>query len=148
MPPDPTRAQQLAHQLVELEQTASGPKTSRAVAAALAAQKLYQSLSRWIGSDGCHALFLRAREEARSSTPALEPLYLRARSEPYVEGVAQSIEEFGEAATADAIESMLADMMELLGRLIGVDMATNLIERGLPEFAPIETPTKKRRREA
>lgn len=144
----PTKAQQLAQRLVELEQKASGPKTSRAFAAALAGQKLQQSLSRWIGSDGCHALFLRAREEARSDRPALEPLYLRVRSEPYVEGVAQSIEAFGEAATADAIESLLADMIELLGRLIGVDMATNLIERGLPEHAPVETPTKNRRREA
>jgi hypothetical protein len=148
MLPNTTKAQQLAHRLVELEQTASGLKTSRAQSAALAGQKLYQSLSRWIGSDGCHALFFRAREEARSDWPALEPLYLRVRSEPYVEGVAQSVEAFGETATADAIESMLADVIELLGRLIGVDMATNLIERGLPADEPTETPTKNRRREA
>jgi hypothetical protein len=37
----------------------------------------------------------------------------------------------GDAATAEALESMLARLVELLGRLIGDDMAMKLIERSL-----------------
>ncbi len=38
----------------------------------------------------------------------------------------------GDAATAKALEAMLVSLIELLGRLIGDDMATKLIGRGLP----------------
>ena len=58
-------------------------------------------------------------------------IQLRARSEPYIEGVAETIMAHGDAATADALELMLADLVELLGRLIGDDMAMKLIERSL-----------------
>ena len=37
----------------------------------------------------------------------------------------------GDAATAEALESMLVHLVELLGRLIGDDMATKLIERSV-----------------
>jgi hypothetical protein len=37
----------------------------------------------------------------------------------------------GDAATAQALESMLVHLVELLGRLIGDDMATRLIERSM-----------------
>ena len=37
----------------------------------------------------------------------------------------------GDAATAEALEAMLVHLVELLGRLIGDDMATKLIERSV-----------------
>ena len=37
----------------------------------------------------------------------------------------------GDAATAEALESMLVHLIQLLGRLIGDDMATKLIERSV-----------------
>jgi hypothetical protein len=37
----------------------------------------------------------------------------------------------GDPATAEALESMVVRLVELLGRLIGDDMATRLIERSL-----------------
>jgi hypothetical protein len=39
--------------------------------------------------------------------------------------------EFGDPTTTEALESMLARLVELLGRLIGDDMAMRLIERSL-----------------
>ena len=36
---------------------------------------------------------------------------------------------YGDAASAEALESMLVHLIELLGRLIGDDMADKLIER-------------------
>jgi hypothetical protein len=61
----------------------------------------------------------------------LGQIQLHARSEPYIDGVAATIVAHGDAATAEALESMLAHLVELLGRLIGDDMAMKLIERSL-----------------
>ena len=93
------------------------------------------SLSRWIGIDGCHALFSRAKSEAESSHAALGALSLRVRGGQYIEGVAASVEQYGDAETAEGIESMLVGVSELLGRLVGPDMAKNLIEQSLPDSA-------------
>ena len=108
---------------------AQGETPARAAAAA--ADHLYQELSRWVGADGCHALFTRALAKAHTSHPSLQNIQLRARSQPYVDGIAATIMAHGDAATAEAVESMLVHLVELLGRLIGEDMATKLIERSL-----------------
>jgi hypothetical protein len=65
----------------------------------------------------------------------LAQIQLRARSEPYIDGVAETIIAHGDAAAAEALESMLARLVELLGRLIGDDMAMKLIERSLAASA-------------
>jgi hypothetical protein len=61
----------------------------------------------------------------------LEQIQLRARSEPYIDGVAETIMAHGDPATAEGLEAMLVHLIELLGRLIGDDMAMKLIERSL-----------------
>ena len=98
---------------------------------AAALERLYLDLSRWVGLDGCHALFTRALADAREKEKSLEAITLHARSTPYVQGVTEAVEKDGSAKTAAALEAMLVILIELLGRLIGIDMATNLIERGL-----------------
>lgn len=141
-------AQQLARRLIERECNAGDADTTGAAAAALAGERLCHTLSRWIGSDGCHALFTRARAQAQADHRPLDALYLRVRANPYIEGVAESVKEYGDAATADAIESTLVGTVELLGRLIGIDMATNLIDLTSPEFARTGASPKKRRAQA
>jgi hypothetical protein len=100
---------------------------SAARAAAAASDHLYHTLARWLGPDGCHALFTRALAQTRSDYPALEQVYLRARSDPYLDGVDGAIAAHGDAATADALESVLTNVVELLGRLIGKEMTAKLI---------------------
>ena len=117
-------------------------------AAAAACDHLYRALSRWVGPDGCHALFTRARADARAEHPALEQIHLRARSEPYIDGVAETIMAHGDAASAEALESMLVRLVELLGRLIGDDMAMKLIERSLPTSDASDAASDARREEA
>jgi hypothetical protein len=98
---------------------------------AAACDHLYHELSRWVGPDGCHALFTRALAQARTTYAALGQIQLRARSQPYVDGVAATIIAHSDTATAEALEAMLINLVELLGRLIGDDMATKLIERSM-----------------
>jgi hypothetical protein len=59
----------------------------------------------------------------------LGQIQLRPGSEPYIGGVAETVAAYGDTATAKALESMLTHLVELLGRLIGDDMAMKLIER-------------------
>ena len=144
----PVTARELAKRLVDRETSTGNSKTTRASSAALAGEGLYRALSRWIGSDGCHALFTRARAQEQPGNRALESLQLSPHHDPYIIGVQESIAEYGDDATADAIEAMIVGMIELLGRLIGVDMATSLIERSLSEFAQGTPGPEKRRAKA
>ncbi len=124
-------ARHIARRLVDSRQPEPRGADTAARAAASACEHLYRELSRWVGPDGCHALFTRALAQAQAEYPALGQIQLRARSEPYIDGVAATIMAHGDAATAEAFESMLVRLVELLGRLIGDDMAMKLIERGL-----------------
>jgi len=91
---------------------------------------------------------MRARAQEQVANRPLESLQLSPHHDPYITGIEESVEEYGNDATADAIESMLVGMIELLGRLIGVDMATSLIERSLSEFVNDNSSPAKRRAKA
>lgn len=123
-------AQQIARRLIKSRRSERPGGDSPARAAAAACDQLYRELSRWVGPDGCHALFTRALAETRPEYAALAQIQLLARSDPYVDGVAETIMARGDPATAEALEWMLVRLVELLGRLIGEDMAMKLIEQG------------------
>ncbi len=128
---------QIIRRSIERKLAEGGSGFSRAAAAARAGEDMYVSLARWIGTDGCHALFGRARAEAEGSNGALASLKLRTRAVPYIDGIADVAEKYGDAETAEAIESMLVGVSELLGRLIGVDMSNNLIKQSLPDSSRV-----------
>ena len=48
-----------------------------------------------------------------------------------MDGIPETIMAHGDAATAEALESMLVHLVALLGRLIGDDMAAKLIGRSM-----------------
>ncbi|MBC7790242.1 MAG: hypothetical protein H7Z74_09885 [Anaerolineae bacterium] len=64
----------------------------------------------------------------RPDHPALGGVQHHALISPNHPAIAQIVEEHGSAATAAAIESMLIVLLELLGRLIGDDMAAKIAE--------------------
>jgi hypothetical protein len=130
------QARQIVRRLVDARRSGPAGADTAGRAAASACEHLYRELSRWVGPDGCHALFTRALAQARSEYPALAQLQLRARSDPYIDGIAAAIMAHGDAATAEGLESMLVRLVELLGRLIGDDMATKLMDRSLAASEP------------
>jgi hypothetical protein len=142
-------ARQIASRLIESRQ-AQREETDggRATSVGVACDDLYHGLSRWVGPDGCHALFTRALAQARGDSPTLEHVRLRPGTSPYVDGVAESIRSHGESSVARALESMLVDLVELLERLIGADMATKLIERSIAEPGHGDATSNDRREEA
>ena len=145
---DQPAVRQIAHRLINSRRSERAGGDTAARAAAAACDHLYRELSRWVGSDGCNALFTRALAQARTEYPALGKIQLRSRSEPYIDGVAETIMAHGDAATTEALESMLAHLVELLGRLIGDDMAMKLIERSLSASERGDPTSDNRREEA
>ena len=145
---DVSPARQIARRLIESRQSERVRDDTPARAAGAVCGYLYRDLARWVGHDGCHALFTRALAQTRTQNSVLEQIQLRARSEPYLEGVAETMMAHGDAATADALESMLVHLIELLGRLIGDDMAMKLIERSLAASDRGGTTSNSRREEA
>jgi hypothetical protein len=141
-------AQKLAQQSIALKRAESGNGASASTVAALSVEALYKGLSQWVGIDGCHALFARALADAQGEHPMLSALRLRPRAKPYLDGVASAASKYGDTATADAIEATLTGTIELLGRLIGADMAANLIERSLLESSRDSAKPGDRRAEA
>jgi hypothetical protein len=140
-------ARQIARRLIESHRSERSEGYTHARAAAAACDQLYRELSRWVGPDGCHALFTRALAQARTEYPVLGQIQLRARSDPYIDGVPETIMGHGDPATAAGLEAMLVNLIELLGRLIGDDMATKLIERSVAASERGD-PTSERREEA
>ena len=103
--------------------------TSDADAAAGAArvlQRLSADLSRFIGSDGYQALLARARARAEATHPSLKQINITERA---VEGVEESIQAHGAAQTAAGLEATAKALIDLLGRLIGNDLALKLVEQ-------------------
>jgi hypothetical protein len=148
MSTNPPPAHLLARRLIVGSRGDGVPSPDSAHSVAVAFDHLYQSLSRWVGFDGCHALFTRAHANARAKHPLLASIQLRARSTPYLDGVAETVDQHGAGETVEALESMLVVLIELLGRLIGDDMATKLIERDLAESADGDGNRESRRAEA
>ena len=142
-----TPAGRLARRVIDARRGDGAPSPDSAHSAGVAFDHLYQSLSRWVGLDGSHALFTRAHAKARTKHPLLSNIQLRARSTPYLDGVAESANQHGAAETVEALESMLVVVIELLGRLIGDDMATKLIERDLARSADGDGDRESRRLE-
>jgi hypothetical protein len=146
--PDQKPARQIARRLIDARHTEREGPDSRARAGAAACDDLYRDLARWVGTDGCHALFTRALAEARTEYTALDQIQLRPRSEPYTDGVAEAITAHGDPATAEGLESMLVRLVELLGRLIGDDMAAKLIDRSMAASESGDKTSDGRREEA
>jgi len=141
-------ARQIARRLIDGRRSERTGADGEARAAAGACDSLYRELSRWVGSDGCHALFTRALVQAATEFPALSKIQLRARSEPYIDGVAETIMAHGGDATAEALEALLVRLVELLGRLIGDDMAMKLIERSMAASERGHSSSDRKREEA
>jgi hypothetical protein len=137
-PPGHSPARRLARRLIEARRSGQSESESPARAAATAADGLYRELSRWVGLDGCYALFSRSLSQARTSFPSLAQIEIRARSQPHIDAVAETIMAQGDPAVAEALEFMLEQLIELLGRLIGDDMARKLIERSLVAFEHLD----------
>jgi hypothetical protein len=91
-------------------------------------------LSRWIGREGCRALFARALANARAdgAHPVLDLVRVSTGSVSCLDGLAEGAARCGAEAAAVGAAAILSELIALLGRLIGDDMALSLLARSAP----------------
>jgi hypothetical protein len=100
-------------------------------------RKMQRALARWFGSQGCHALLARALERTRTIHPALEAVHV---AEPGGENDAviapdafAALASLPSESALAACASVIAEIVTLLGQLVGEDAARRLMDHGWPE---------------
>lgn len=91
---------------------------------------LRAGLGRWVGPMGYYALLDRAVGQARAEHPALASLSCHGgeKSEMMV-----AVRTYGAAEVASGMVALVATLIDLLGRIIGEEMAVRLVEQaGIP----------------
>ena len=88
--------------------------------------RLCSGLGRWVGANGYRALVDRALGLARVEHPALGGLSCDGNDAP---AIATAVRTHGAAAVAAGMVATLAALIELLGRIIGEETATRLVEQ-------------------
>jgi hypothetical protein len=107
----------------------SAPQEVAAAADRMCTQ-LRTGLGRWIGDEGYRALLDRALGLARAEHPALGGLSCLGGDEPLTATVVRA---HGVVQVAGAMMALVAVLIELLGRIIGDEMAVHLVEQiGVP----------------
>jgi hypothetical protein len=91
--------------------------------------QLFAGLSRWFGPFGSTALVGRALARAQVEHPSLASVTVAGTAPPSLSGFSDSVRTHGAKAGTDGILAILAALADLIGRLIGDDLALTLLEQ-------------------
>jgi hypothetical protein len=100
-------------------------------------QRMQRALARWFGAQGCHALLVRAIERTRAAHPGLAEIEIAAS--PSESGVVIASDALSALRSLPAemamsvCASVIAEIVILLGQLVGEDTARRLLDHGWPE---------------
>jgi hypothetical protein len=131
MPPELSITGELTRRLLERWGARADDSYSAVDTVLAACDCVSAEFSRWVGARGYDALVSRVLAEARSAHPALGQIHYQFAPEPRLTGVSDSIERYGAATTARALETVLASTLALCTRLIGHDIVATLVERSM-----------------
>jgi hypothetical protein len=134
MPPESSITGELSRRLLERWSARADDFDSPVATALDACDCVSAEFSRWVGARGYGALISRALADARSAHPALAQIQYQFAPEPRLNGVSESIERYGAAATARALETLLESTLALCTRLIGDDIVATLVERSMENW--------------
>jgi hypothetical protein len=81
-----------------------------------------------MGEGGADALLARALARTEAHHPALKDIRSLKEGAIHLDGVVGSVGTHGIATVTAAIEALLATLVDILGRLIGEDMAIRLVD--------------------
>jgi hypothetical protein len=119
---------------------AIGDAEQRMLAAALqlTCTRVSDSLRDSMGTDGCAALLSRAIAVVEPQHPSMEAICRKDGGGLHLDGVAAAVDTHGLEPVSAAVDALLAALHDLLGRLIGEDMASRLIDLDSPSGATNE----------
>ena len=93
-----------------------------------------EGLSRWFGPYGSLALVTRALDAVKPKHPALSEVTVAASAtslSPSFTGLAAGARAHGARATSEGVIAMIAALADLIGRLVGDDIAATLLEQSV-----------------
>jgi hypothetical protein len=126
----------MARRLLARETPAAGEPAMVAAALQRTLMRVRANLCDAVGDDGCNALLARALARTELDYPPLTDIRKLNNGAIDLDGVVASAEAHGIAPVVAAIEALLAALLEVLGRLIGEDMAMRLLDHDLAEPSP------------
>ncbi|MBA3343791.1 MAG: hypothetical protein H0T44_00615 [Gemmatimonadales bacterium] len=88
--------------------------------------QLRSGLARWVGSEGYRALLDRALGESAAHHPVLSSLSCHEGDE---QAAVAAVRAYGSAEVAAGMVALVATLIDLLGRIIGEEMAVRLVEQ-------------------
>jgi hypothetical protein len=139
MMPRSAAATEVARRLWERAAGDTDSPEEVAVAATHMCTELRAGLSRWVGSMGYRALIDRALLLARAEHPALGSLDCHGGDEPVT---MSGVRAHSAAEVATGMVALVAALVELLGRIIGEEMAVRLVEQtGMSKERKTERPS-------
>lgn len=132
MSPDRVAAEELASRLVSrfAARREARETGGEAVAARLACEQVYRDLARWLGPESARSLLARGVAAARLNHAAMEGFRPGENTDRVFEDAPAIIAAHGSAAVGAALDAVLVAMLELLGRLVGNDLAARLVDSG------------------
>ena len=105
----------------------TGPAATISAAHGVCAQ-LQTGLARWVGADGYRALLHRALELARAEHSVLKLLSCNGSDE---QEIAAAVQAQGAAEVVAGMVTLVATVIDLLGRIIGEEMAVELVTQAI-----------------
>ena len=122
---------QIARRLLAQDAASGKERDPTKVGAALqqTCARVFESLRDAMGEAGGNALLARALTRTEAQHPALKSIRRLNEGRIHLDGVAVGVEAHGVTAVTSAIEALLAALIEILGRLIGDEMAIRLIDQ-------------------
>ena len=126
MPPESTTSHELVRRLIERQPARPGASDSATGAVQSACEHVYLVFARWVGREGCRALFTRALASVGREHSVLATISVHGDGDG-LGGVDAAVQSAGAGATTAALEAMLIEVIELMGRFIGDDMVANLV---------------------
>ncbi len=90
--------------------------------------QLQAGLVRWVGTDGYRVLMHRVLELTRAEHPALSRLSCNGSDE---QEIAAAVRAHGPAEVTAGMTALVATLMDLLGRIVGEEMAVELVNQAV-----------------
>lgn len=102
------------------------------IAADRAFAQLLGNLARWVGDDGARVLLERAVDVTRVAHPWLAGVRVEVKDGRCLEGLESRIDGITGAEVEQTMAVLLTDLVELLAKFIGRDLAARIVIRGWP----------------
>lgn len=90
--------------------------------------RVVDTLCNSLGEDGCDALLARALSRTEPHHPALRSIRRLSAGGIHLDGVAAAVDIHPAGEVTAAVEALLGAVVEVLGRLIGEDMAIRILD--------------------